>query len=142
MHLQRTEPWFESMEQDTMKNNVMTRGQLKNRIQSFQPFRNITKSIPTPNYKYIKRNKIESAQRNISTYSSYTINQMHFRKASYAASRPLVPVHYVQSVSTLTKNTPPPNLRNIYFFHCIYNMFCSYCMIVVAITIKHRNQIQ
>jgi hypothetical protein len=46
----------------------------KTESRAFKLFRNITKSNPTPNSKDIKRNKIESAQRNISTYGRSSIN--------------------------------------------------------------------
>ena len=75
MHLQRAEPSFEGMEQE-QNEEYWDDGRITRKTESiaFKPFRNITKSNPTPNSKDIKRNKIESAQRNISTYGRSSIN--------------------------------------------------------------------
>ena len=46
----------------------------KTESRAFKLFRNITKSNPTPNSKDFKRSKIESPQRNISTYGRSSFN--------------------------------------------------------------------
>ena len=137
MHLQRAEPSFGGMKQEQMKNIVITRGQLEK--QNLEPL-NCLGILLNPILHLILKILKETKLNQLKEISALMVVPLSIRcifiKASHAASRPPVPVHYVQSVWILTKKTPPPNLRSTRFFHCIYNMFCSYYMIVVTITIK------